>query len=148
MIAAMSTFGLFVFSFATLVLAFTTYALLIRKQSIARRWPTVRGKGEVVFGGECAGRSYIARFHSLGDPDNSCVSRDHCGVKEYRECSLDIDGNGEILATADSLIHARIALDAIDEVVIGRIDFPISATRKHWFEIRRYLVTRCEMSNP
>jgi Protein of unknown function (DUF3592) len=43
MITAMSTFGLFVFSFVMLVLALTMYAILVHKQWTASRWPTVQG---------------------------------------------------------------------------------------------------------
>jgi uncharacterized delta-60 repeat protein len=63
-------------------------------------------------------------------------------------CRLDIDGDGLVLATTDSLLHARIALGMFGNAVTSGIGFPASATRKTWADIRAYLVTSCAMILP
>jgi uncharacterized delta-60 repeat protein len=75
-----------------------------------------------------------------------CVSRFSGGTIEYRNCSLDIDGDGKVLATTDSLVHARIALGMTGSAVISGITFPTNAIRKLWPDIRNYLITQCGMS--
>jgi hypothetical protein len=59
---------------------------------------------------------------------------------------MDIDGDNLVLATTDSLIHARIALGLTGNAVIGGITFASYATRTTWPAIRDYLVSQCGMS--
>ena len=80
-----------------------------------------------------------------------CMARLEGGPFGARNCSLDIDGDGRVLATTDSLIHARIALGITGSAVIGGIGFPAGATRDEWGsntsrDIRKHLITHCGMS--
>jgi uncharacterized delta-60 repeat protein len=76
------------------------------------------------------------------------VARYHGFPNEARNCSLDIDGDGSVLATTDSLMHARIALGMTEIAVTNGITFANHALRKNWSDIRNYLVTQCGMSLP
>lgn len=69
-------------------------------------------------------------------------------LSEARNCSLDIDGDGKVLATTDSLIHARIALGMTGSAVTSGITFAPNALRSNWAAIRNYLVTQCAMVIP
>lgn len=75
-----------------------------------------------------------------------CAVRYDGGPFGYKACSLDIDGDGRVLAMTDSLIHARIALGLTGPAVVNGITFPPTATRNTWPLIRDYLVTQCGMS--
>jgi uncharacterized delta-60 repeat protein len=75
-----------------------------------------------------------------------CVARYEGGPFGYKNCALDIDGDNRVMATTDSLIHARIALGITGPAVIGGITFAPNATRNTWPLIRDYLVTQCGMS--
>jgi hypothetical protein len=74
-----------------------------------------------------------------------CVARYH-GGPPIDGCSMDIDGDGAVLATTDSLIHARIALGISGSSAVSGINFPPTATRKTWPDIRDYLGATCGMS--
>lgn len=76
------------------------------------------------------------------------VARFHGGPLGYRNCSLDIDGDGRVLATSDALIHARLALGMSGSAVTNGIAFPATATRQSWADIRSYLLTQCGLSLP
>jgi uncharacterized delta-60 repeat protein len=76
------------------------------------------------------------------------VERYSGGEREFRECLLDVDGDGKVLATTDALIHARVALGMTGNAVIGGITFAAHASRKTWSDIRTYLVTQCGMVIP
>jgi uncharacterized delta-60 repeat protein len=76
------------------------------------------------------------------------IERRSGGEMAYRECSLDVDGDGKILATTDALIHARVALGMKDAAVINGITFAAHAARKTWPDIRTYLVNHCGMVIP
>jgi uncharacterized delta-60 repeat protein len=82
------------------------------------------------------------------NPTDFCVFRYESGPTEYRNCSLDIDGDGKVLATTDSLIHTRIALGMTGSAVISGIAFPANAVRKLWPDIRTYLRAQCGMAIP
>jgi uncharacterized delta-60 repeat protein len=75
-----------------------------------------------------------------------CTARYDGGPFGYKACSMDIDGDGSVLATTDSLIHARIAFGITGPAVINGITFAPNATRNTWPLIREYLVTQCGMS--
>ena len=96
----------------------------------------VQPDGKIVVAGSCSNRS-----------DNDfCLARYEGGPFDARNCSMDIDGDNLVLATTDSLIHARIALGLTGNAVIGGITFASHATRTTWPAIRDYLVTQCGMS--
>lgn len=71
-----------------------------------------------------------------------------CAVRYSIPCTMDMDGDGSVLATTDGLIYARIALGMTGAAVTNGIVFPSIATRKTWFAIRNHLVGQCGMSLP
>ena len=91
--------------------------------------------GKVVVAGSCAGTS-----------NDFCIVRYDGGPYGYKNCSLDIDGDSRVLATTDSLIHARIALGITGNAVVNGITFPPGSMRNTWPLIRDYLVRQCGMS--
>ena len=97
---------------------------------------TLQPDGKVLLAGYCDGGTNV----------DFCVARYDGGPFGYRNCSLDIDGDGSVLATTDSLIHTRIALGITGSAVVNGITFPPTATRNTWPLIRDYLVTQCGMS--
>jgi uncharacterized delta-60 repeat protein len=95
------------------------------------------GENKLMLGGYCANAS--------GNFDG-CVARMHLGTSSAQTCSLDIDGDGQVIATVDSLIHARIALGIRGPSVIANITFPSNATRNNWTRIRDYLFFQCGLN--
>ena len=69
-----------------------------------------------------------------------------CAVRYSSDGTLDIDGDTQVLATTDALIHARIALDIRGDAVVAGITFSINAQRKTATQIRGHLVTTCGMT--
>ena len=63
-------------------------------------------------------------------------------------CSLDIDGDTQVLATTDSLIHARVALGIRGDAMVAGITLPINAQRKTSTQIHWHLMTACGMTLP
>ena len=88
----------------------------------------------------------VAGYCSNGANDDFCLARFEGGSFDARNCSLDIDGDGRVLATTDMLIGTRVALGITGNAVIGGITFAPNATRNSWPLIRDYLVTQCGMS--
>jgi uncharacterized delta-60 repeat protein len=104
----------------------------------------VQPDGKIIAAGHCRNTNGFYEF---------CVARYAGGAAGYRQCSLDIDGDGQVTATIDSLIHARIALGLTGSAVIGGITFPPNAKRNVWGgngdnSIRKYLVSQCGMNLP
>lgn len=91
--------------------------------------------GKIVVAGNC--------FYGS---DDFCLARYEGGPFDARNCSLDIDGDNQVLATTDALIHTRIALGMTGPAVISGITFASHAARQTWPDIRNYLVTQCGMS--
>ena len=88
----------------------------------------------------------VAGYSSNGANDDFCLARYEGGPFDARNCSLDIDGDGRVLATTDMLIGTRVALGITGNAVIGGITFAPTATRNAWPLIRDFLVTQCGMS--
>lgn len=65
-----------------------------------------------------------------------------------KNCSLDLDNDGQTLTTTDALIGVRIALGFTGNAVINGITFSPTATRKTWPTIRDFLVSHCNLSLP
>jgi len=101
---------------------------------------TLQADGKLVFAGHC-----IASGPSGG---GYCIARYSGGPFGYRTCSLDLDGDGRVLATTDVLMQARIALGMSGTAVTNGIAFAANATRSTWADIRTYLVTQCGMTLP
>jgi uncharacterized delta-60 repeat protein len=64
----------------------------------------------------------------------------------FTQATLDIDGDGDVLAHTDSLVHTRIALGLTGSRVTDGIAFPARATRRNWTDIRSYLNSQCGMN--
>ena len=94
------------------------------------------------------GKLLLAGYCRSGSFDKFCVARYDGGPFSAPACSLDIDGDTQVLATTDSLIHARIALGIRGDAVVAGITFPINAQRKTWTQIRGHLVSACGMTLP
>lgn len=92
------------------------------------------------------GKLVLAGYCFDGTNFDFCAIRYDGGPFGYKNCSLDIDGDNRVLATTDSLIHARIALGITGNAVVNGIAFSPTATRNTWPLIRDYLVTQCGMS--
>lgn len=92
--------------------------------------------GKVVLTGSCYN----------GTAYDFCAVRYDGGPFPTPACNLDIDGDGQILGTVDSLIHARIALGMTGNAVTNGIVFPAAAKRNSWALIRTHLNTWCGMS--
>jgi uncharacterized delta-60 repeat protein len=89
-----------------------------------------------------------AQDPSATSTGNFLVARYHGFPSEGRSCSLDIDGDGQVLATTDVLIQARVALGMSGTAVTNGITFASYAPRQTWTDIRTYLVTQCGMLLP
>ena len=92
------------------------------------------------------GKLLLAGVCANGQNYDFCALRYDGGPFGYKNCSLDIDGDGLVLATTDSLMHTRIALGITGPAVVNGITFRPTATRNTWPLIRDYLVTQCGMS--
>ncbi len=94
------------------------------------------------------GKLHLAGNCRSGTFDKFCVARYDGGPFSTPACSLDIDGDNQVLATTDALIDARIALGIRGDAVVAGITFPINAQRKTWTQIRGHLVSMCGMVLP
>ncbi len=94
------------------------------------------------------GKLLLAGYCRSGTYDKFCVARYDGGPFTAPACSLDIDGDTQVLATTDSLIHARIALGIRGDALVAGITFPVNAQRKTWAQIRGHLVSMCGMVLP
>lgn len=100
--------------------------------SDVQRGMALQADGKVVVVGNASNNFLISRYEGTPPPP----------------CRLDIDGDGLVLATTDSLLHARIALGLFGKAVVTDVGFPVGATRKNWADIRAYLVASCGMILP
>lgn len=83
-----------------------------------------------------------------GTQRDFCVYRYQAPPTEFRNCSLDVDGDGKVVATTDTLIAARVALGFTGAAVLNGVTFETHALRKTWPDIRAWLVNHCAMSLP
>lgn len=95
------------------------------------------------------GKVLLAGFCRVTGP----LSYDFCALRYDggpfpAACSLDIDGDSQVLATTDALIHARIALGITGDAVINGISFSVNAKRNTWALIRAHLSSWCGMALP
>jgi uncharacterized delta-60 repeat protein len=95
--------------------------------------------GKIIVGGAC-------RLSAAPTVKQFCLFRYEGGPGGYRACSLDLDGDGSVLATTDALMMTRISLGMTGNAVTGGITFPSGATRLGWTPIRNYLVSQCGMN--
>jgi len=92
--------------------------------------------GKIVVAGSCIN----------GSTNDFCLARVEGGPFDARNCSMDIDGDGVVLATTDALILARVALGMTGNAALSGITFASHASRPTWSAIRNYLVAQCGMS--
>ena len=92
--------------------------------------------GKIVIAGYCFG----------GSNYDFCLARYQGGPIEARNCSMDIDGDNQMIATTDGLIATRVMLGIVGNAALSGITFAPHATRTTWPLIRDYLVTQCGMS--
>ncbi|MBS0314262.1 MAG: hypothetical protein JSS05_08750 [Proteobacteria bacterium] len=92
------------------------------------------------------GKIVVAGSCDNGSDYDFCLARFEGGPFGYRNCTMDIDGDGVVLATTDALLLARTSLGMTGSAVINGISFASHATRKTWPDIRNYLITQCGMT--
>lgn len=91
------------------------------------------------------GKIVVAGYCSNTGTDKFCIARLSGGPYGYKNCTMDIDGDGKVLATTDALMLTRVALGVNgNSVVAGAVG--VGATRTNWAQIRDYLVVQCGMS--
>jgi uncharacterized delta-60 repeat protein len=83
----------------------------------------------ILLGGYCGG----------GLSADFCVARLDAGFSPSASCALDVDGDGVVLSTTDSLLQLRIARGSFGPALIGGISFSAQAQRTTWETIREYL---------
>ncbi len=94
------------------------------------------------------GKLMLAGTCFIPGDDDLCLARLHGGPQAARQCTLDVDGDGTMTATRDTLILTRIALGLTGPAALNGISFAPHATRTTWPAIRDHLVTQCGMSLP
>jgi uncharacterized delta-60 repeat protein len=95
----------------------------------------LQADGKLVIGSTCTD----------GGLQKFCTSRLLGGPYGYRQCSMDIDGDGRVLGTTDAIIHSRIVAGMSGEAVLNGLSFPPNARRTTWAAIRDYLSNHCGM---
>lgn len=91
--------------------------------------------GKIVVAGACAN----------GNTSNFCVARLYGGPFGYKNCTMDVDGDGKVLPTTDALLLTRIALGMTGNAALAGAISP-TATRNTWPKVRDYLVNQCGMT--
>jgi uncharacterized delta-60 repeat protein len=89
------------------------------------------------------GKVLVAGWTFNGAEDDFLVVRYDGGPQSASSCSMDIDGDGVVLATTDTLILTRMSLGLTGSAVIGGISFASHASRKTWSAIREFMVYQC-----
>jgi uncharacterized delta-60 repeat protein len=65
----------------------------------------------------------------------------------YVSCNMDVDGDGQYVATIDGLIITRIMLGITGSSVLNGLTInPVTAARKDWPSVRNYLNEQCGMT--
>jgi len=95
----------------------------------------IQPDGKIVVAGHCGD----------GFNDDFCIARLSGGPFGYKNCSMDIDGDGKVLATTDALLLARVALGVTGNAVVAGA-LGVGATRTTWTGVRDYLVSQCGMN--
>jgi uncharacterized delta-60 repeat protein len=75
-----------------------------------------------------------------------CLARYLPGNNAAKNCSLDVDGDGRILATTDMLIISRASSGMPSSSLLNGIALASNATRINSTQIRDYLAGHCGMS--
>ena len=88
-------------------------------------------------------RLLIAGSCRIGTVTMFCITRLTYGEHAARNCTMDLDGDGRMLATVDGLIMTRVMLGITGNAVVAGISFPAAAKRRTWTDIQQYLVRQC-----
>jgi uncharacterized delta-60 repeat protein len=99
--------------------------------------PTAFGVAELP-----TGNLLVAGSCSNTTDKNYCITR-HTGATK---CSMDIDGDGEIIATLDGLIVTRAMLGFTGSTALQGLSFSPNARRSTWDQISNFLVQQCGMT--
>lgn len=91
------------------------------------------------------GKLLIGSTCTDGGLQKFCTSRLEGGPYGYRQCSMDIDGDGRALGTTDAIIHARVVAGMSGDAVVNGLSFAPGAQRRTWVAIRDYLGNHCGM---
>ncbi len=89
------------------------------------------------------GRLLMAGSCTAPGSTSFCVARLNGGPHAAKQCRLDVDGDGRVGATNDTLVMTRVMSGQRGTTVITGIGFSANATRKTWPAIRDYLVAHC-----
>lgn len=95
---------------------------------------TLQADGKLVVVGTC----------DTGTRFQMCVARFEAASTAARTCTMDIDGDGKILATTDALILTRVSLGFSGAQVLNGIS--TTGTRNTWPLVREYLTNQCAMT--
>lgn len=96
----------------------------------------LQSDGKVVLAGQCT---------ELG-VTKYCTVRLEGGPYGYRNCSMDIDGDGRVMGPTDALIHARVTSGMSGAAVMSGLAFAPGARRTTWESVRDYLGNHCGMA--
>ncbi len=96
----------------------------------------LQSDGKVVIAGQCT---------ELG-VTKYCTVRLEGGPYGYRNCSMDIDGDGRVMGPTDALIHARVSAGQSGAAVMSGLAFAPGARRTTWESVRDYLGNHCGMA--
>lgn len=94
----------------------------------------IQADDKVVLAGTC----------NTGTAFQMCLARLQAGPSGARNCTMDIDGDGKVLATTDALLLARVSLGLSGTQVLTGLS--IAGSRNTWPLIRDYLVSQCGMT--
>jgi uncharacterized delta-60 repeat protein len=95
----------------------------------------LQSDGKVVVSGPCTDAG-LSKY---------CTVRLDGGPFGYKDCTMDIDGDGRVLGPTDALIHARVASGMSGAQVTSGLAFAPRARRTTWEAIRDYLGNQCGM---
>lgn len=111
---------------------------LVAANSDAASALALQSDGRILLAGTCAtAANGNSRF---------CIARLNGGPFAASECRLDIDGDGVVGATIDSLIVSRVQRGQRGPAVLTGLAFASHATRTTWTAIRDYLVAHCGLA--
>jgi uncharacterized delta-60 repeat protein len=91
------------------------------------------------------GKAVLAGLCTDGGIKKFCIMRLEGGPYGYKNCTMDIDGDGRVLGPTDALIHARVASGLSGAAVMTGLAFAPNARRTTWPLIRDYLGNQCGM---
>jgi uncharacterized delta-60 repeat protein len=114
--------------------------------SNASHMTTQVGVGPIVRDG--TGTPIVHTFGTCGPTDNStyrpCLARVEWAYPRGGSCTLDLDGDGQVLATTDAAILTRIAAGMSGQQALANVIGP--GTRQAWEAMQAFLARDCGMS--